>query len=178
MIWESKYWKEPLLRMASRLRRLSSDRRLTQAQYVQIEKDIFIGFYTVRKLFETITKVSDATKTRKLQLAWHPNRKPVTWQNNHRIDELYDFGITHKEDRDLWFICGRIIHSFIFVPMLSDQGGLAGIMFTSDTDKNKRIYSLDIESVIEVFEIVGRDYPGNIEWSRDADSGKETTKVS
>ena len=164
--------------MAIRLRRLSSADHLTQTQYVQLEKDIFLGFYTVRKLFETVTKVSDATKAKKLQLVWYPNKKAVTWRNNHRVDELYDLGAAHKENRDLWFICGRIIHSFIFVPVLSDQGGLAGIMFTSDTDKNERIYSLDIESVIDVFEIVGKDYPGNIQVSRDPISGVEITKVS
>ena len=59
MISESWYWKKPLLDMAKRLRKMRSVRKLTQRQLVQIERDIFIGFYSVRKLIETRTKLTD-----------------------------------------------------------------------------------------------------------------------
>jgi len=50
-------------------------------------------------------------------------------------------------------------------------------MFTSDRDKNKRIYSLDVESIIEIFQGVGKDYPTYIVWSKDPISGDIKTKV-
>jgi hypothetical protein len=178
MIFESWYWKQPLLEMASRLRTLKSVAELTESQYVQIEKDVFIGFYSVRKLLETITKVTDTAKKRKMKVVWHPNKKPVTWRNNHRIDELYDLAVSHTEVRDISFISGRIIHSFVFAPSAAPDGGLAGILFTSDTDKNKKIYSLDIDDIIELFELIGDDYPTSIDWAKDPDTGEETTKVS
>ena len=118
MISESWYWKKPLLDMALRLRKLKAASHLTKRQLVQIERDIFIGFYSVRKLIETITKVTDATKSLKVRIAWHPNRKPPTWRNNHRIGALYDMQKAQQETRDLVFVSGRIIHSFISRPAL------------------------------------------------------------
>jgi hypothetical protein len=178
MIWESWYWKQPLLKMAERLRDLKSPQTLSEEQLVQIEKDLFIGFYSVRKLFETGTKVTDSTKTKKVQITWYPNKKPVNWRNNHCIDELYALDQQHGETRDLWFVSGRIIHSFIFAPVVEDEtGGLVGIFFTSDTDKDKKLYFMDIDTVIHVFELVGHDDPTTIEWKRNPETGEETTKL-
>lgn len=178
MISESWYWKKPLLEMAERLRSLKSVHELSEKQLIQIERDIFIGFYSVRKLLETITKVTDATKSSRVQVTWYPNRKPVNWRNNHRIDELYDFEKKFKETRDVWFISSRIIHSFIFTPYVGEQGGLAGIMFTSDNDKDTKLYSMDIDDVTKVFERVGNDDPTRVEWQKNPETADETTKVS
>jgi hypothetical protein len=118
MIGESSYWKKPLLNIAKRLRRFKTNTEITEAQLATIERDIFIGFFSVRKLFDAITKVTDATKLSKVQLLWHPNLKAVTWRNNHRIEELYDLDEQHYETRDFQFIAGRIIHSLSTYRML------------------------------------------------------------
>jgi hypothetical protein len=178
MIWESWYWKQPLLEMAERLRGLRSVQALSEEQLVQIEKDLFSGFYAVRKLFETVTKVTDVTKAKKVKITWHPNKKPVSWTNNHHVDEIYALDQRHSETRDLWFVSGRIIHSFIFSPVVEDDTGcLVGIFFTSDTDKDKKLYFMDIDTVIHVFELVGHDDPTTIKWKRNPETGEETTQV-
>jgi hypothetical protein len=178
MISESWYWKQPLLEMALRLDSLRPEEDVSEEQLVQFEKDIFMGFYSVRKLFETQTKVTDAVKDTRLGISWYPNKgQKVTWRNNHKLDELYDFGKGGNEVRDAWFICGRIIHSFIFAPLFAEQGGIEGILFTSDTDKNKRLYSMDIEQVINLFELVGSNNPSHIAWRFDPETGEETTIV-
>ena len=176
MIAESWYWKKPLLEMAERLRALKTCRDLRDEQLVQIERDIFIGFYSVRKLFETITKITDATKTMKVPVVWYPNRKSVSWRNNHKIDEHYNLDVSQKDTRDVVFVCGRIIHSFIFTPYV-DESGLAGIMFTSDTDKQSKLYAMEIDDIIRIFESVGNDDPNEIHWQRDSETGQETTVV-
>lgn len=177
MISKSWYWKLPLIETAERLRSFQTASDLNEEQLTAIERDVFIGFYSVRKLFETITKVTDATKHLQVQVSWYPNRKHVTWRNSHRVHELYDLAKQLKERRDVWFISSIIIHSFIFTPYVEDQGGLAGIMFTSDRDKDIKLYSMDIDDVIAVFECVGNDDPTTIEWRRNAETGKETTLV-
>ena len=177
MIWESWHWKKPLLEMAGRLRSLKNAKELDQETLVQLERDIFIGFYSVRKLFDTVTKVTDATKNSKVRVRWHANLKPVTWRNNHRIDQCYNLSISNREMHDARFVAGRIIHSFIFVPVVDEGGGLEGILFTSDIDKNEKLYSLDIDEVIALFERVGNDDPTSIRWMKHP-SGLETTEVS
>jgi len=149
----------------------------TDKQFVQLEKDIFIGFYSIRKLIEAITKVTDANKKMKVEIEWHPNRKPVNWRNNHRIDELYALDKAHKEIRDIWFVSSRIIHSFILNPVINENSELEGLFFTSDTDKNKKLYFIHIDQVINIFEAIGRDYPSHISSDCDPNTGEENTEV-
>ena len=56
MITESYYWKLPLLEMADRFRLVASKEDLTDEEYAAYERDLFIGFYSVRKLFEGLRK--------------------------------------------------------------------------------------------------------------------------
>ena len=177
MIWKSSDWKKPLLRMAKRLEKLKTTKDITDKQFVQIEKDIFIGFYSIRKLIDTVTKITDDIKNLKVSILWHPNIKNVTLRNYLYINELYDLQIRQEETRDIYFISSRIIHSFIFSPLLSEEGELEGILFTSDIDKNKKIYYMNIDLVIKVFRIVGNDYPTYIEMGFNSDINKEQLKV-
>jgi hypothetical protein len=180
MIHESWYWKQPLLEMAERLRSLkakSAEDLLTDELSAQMERDIFIGFYSVRKLIEAVAKVTDATKNMQVQALCCANREAVDWINSHKLDELYDLERAHQETRDLSFVTGRIIHSFIFTPYVGGTGGLEGIMFTSDTDKDKRLYSMKIDDVIGIFERVGNDDPAEVCSYVDSSSGKRITIV-
>jgi hypothetical protein len=178
MIWESWYWKQPLLDMAARLRLLKTGRRrLTEKRLVELERDIFIGFYSIRKILDGVTRVTDATRAVQIQLSWYPNRAEVNWRNNHRIDKLYDLESVHQETRDLEFINGKIIHSFIFIPYVTDKGRLDGIFFTSDRDKQKKLHSMTIDDIIAVFERVGNDDPTSVHWEKHPD-GKETFTIT
>lgn len=173
MIWESWYWKQPLLEMADRLANFKVSNDLSDEEVAQVERDIFIGFYSVRKLLEAPAKINDKTRSLSLTLRKHPNLKHVTWCNNHRLDELYDLSESGQEVRDVLFVCGRIIHSFVFAPCQSEDGGLYGAFFSSDRDKDSCLYFISIDEVISLFRQVGNDDPCHIEWSREPGTGKE-----
>ncbi|MEE5094209.1 hypothetical protein V2K00_07690 [Pseudomonas alliivorans] len=177
MVWESENWKLPLLKLAKRLAALKGSRELSEDQLAQIERDIFIGFYSVRRLTETPTKVTDETRAMLLAVSKFANLKPVTWRNNHRLDELYDFNKGNQEKRSIPFVCGGVIHSFIFAPCVSEEGGLSGFFFTSDREKDKFLLFMDIDEVIALFRQVGNDNPSVIESSRDMVTGVETLIV-
>jgi len=113
-----------------------------------VERDIFIGFYSIRKLFEATTKITDKTRSLSLILQKHPNLKPVTWRNNHKLDELYELAKSNKETRNVLFVCGRIIPGFVFSPCESESGGVHGAFFSSDRDKNSHLYFISIDQVI------------------------------
>jgi hypothetical protein len=179
MIHKSRYWKKQLIEIAERLRSLKTvdpeEIAGDDDRFSQIGLDIFIGFYSVRKLFDVVMLVTDATKSLTFSISWYPNLQPVTWINNHRVDELYDFDTARQETRNVQFISGRIIHSFVFMPYAEEQG-LAGILFASDIDKNKRLYAMKIDDVITLFERVGNDNPTDIHWSV-TPTGEELTEV-
>jgi len=76
MIWESWYWKQPLLEVAERLESFRASNDLSEDQIAQVERGIFIGFYSVRKLFEASTKITDRTRGLSLFLQKHSNLNP------------------------------------------------------------------------------------------------------
>lgn len=176
MIWESSYWKDPLLKSATRLEEYSNLKGVNEAELIQIEKDMFIGFYTIRKLMDTV-KIKDSTRNLKVQLRWSPNLKQVDLLNNHRIDELYDLEQTGNETRTLKFLCDQLVHSYIFMPAENEQGGISGFYFTSDRDRGKKVFYITTQAVIEIFTLVGNDYPSRSEIIRDQETGELQTKV-
>jgi len=176
LIGESSYWKEPLLESASRLAEYSKPKDLEEAELVQIEKDMFIGFYAIRKLMDTV-KIKDSTRELKVQLSWSPNLKRVDLFNSHRIEELYDLEKTGNETRTLKFLCDQLVHSYIFMPVKQEQGGISGFYFTSDRDREKKIFYITSQVVIDIFILVGNDYPSQSEVVRNQETGELHSKV-
>jgi len=89
MIYESSYWKEPLIKYAKRLETFKNRKRLIEKTMVDIERFIFIGFYSIRKLIEAEGKITDKTKNSKINIKKFRNIKSVDFLNKHKIDELY-----------------------------------------------------------------------------------------
>ncbi|MBZ2164161.1 hypothetical protein [Alteromonas stellipolaris] len=177
MIKESSYWKEPLLALAKDLRVLNTKSKIKEYDFVQVEKDVLIGFYSIRKLFDT-PKVSDEIKQKKYRVHWHSHvGEKLDFLKNHRLDELFDFSKTNTEQRYLRDICNWFIHSYIFELEYDSEGKISGILFTPDKDKNRKIYSLPIEQVTQFFEDVGSNYPEQVTWRRGEEDGDETFEV-
>jgi hypothetical protein len=120
MIWESSFWKEPLLGSANWLRKVRLTDRTTEKTFVRMEKELFLGFYSIRKLLDA-KKVSTATETITFEMTWYPNTKHVDYLNRQRIDELYDLNKANTETRDLRFLCNQFIHSYVFSPVVDSQ---------------------------------------------------------
>ena len=178
MIHESYYWKQPLLESSEKFKAFKDLSDIDEETYVKIEKDIFIGFHAIRKLIETETKVTDDLKSEKHNISWFEHvGDEVTWRNNHKIDQLYNLEKSHSEKRDLWFIASRITHSFIFNLCDNETGGFDGILFTSDSDKNKKLYTLSLNEIIILFELVGNNDVTEIKWHRCPETGKEVTSA-
>jgi hypothetical protein len=68
VIWEGRYWKTPLIAMAGRIEAAGkAGRAPTDRRMVQVERDLFIGCYSVRKLLHAPTKLTDACRASKIQ---------------------------------------------------------------------------------------------------------------
>ncbi|CAC9436401.1 hypothetical protein [uncultured Gammaproteobacteria bacterium] len=135
MIHESHYWKEPLLKSAKWLSRLRLNENTRKNTYVKLEKELMLGFYSVRKLIETI-KISDSTKKIKFKIQWYKNTKKVDWLNHTCIDENYDLTKPNGEEKDIKFICNLFIHSYVFV--VSGDGKLEGVYVSTDRQKKPK----------------------------------------
>lgn len=173
MIHESRHWKTPLLRSATWLERLRlpEDEVAAERNLVRVEKELFFGFYAIRKLFDTF-KVSDSTKAMRFELQWSPCMASVDYFNASRIEELFDLKTSHQETRDIHFLCNQFIHSYIFVPLEGDEGQLVGCFVSSDRTRNERIYFVELAHVLSAFRTVGRDHPSSIRMQRNPITGQ------
>ncbi|CCG95774.1 hypothetical protein DET61_1154 [Marinobacter nauticus] len=169
MIWESSDWKEPLLKSAKWLRSVKFSDRTQEKTFVRIEKELFIGFYSIRKLLETL-KVSDSTKKLKFEVEWYPNKEPVHDLNWHHLDRLYDLSSRHLETRDIGFLCNQFIHSYVFV--VAGDAEIDGVYIASDKIRNKKVYFVSLQNILRAFRVVGRDYPANLQFTRDPVTGE------
>lgn len=173
MITESYYWKRPLLTGAAIIRKYMDKEDITDAQFARIEREVFIGFYAVRKLLEATGKVGPETRDMKVALKWYPKRplQPVVdWYNRGEFWELYNLEDPRGEQRDLLYVAHRMVHSFIFVLSGDDDGH--GAFFTSDRDKETRLNFLSTDEIVRVFQAVGSDDPSGFRAWRDKDTGE------
>ena len=118
-----------------------------------------LGFYSIRKLVEA-TKLSDDVANQNLRVtAYSWKGKAVTRLNKSEYWELYDLEHARVVTRSLAFLCHQIVHSYIFVVSFDQSKCLDGILITSDRERQKMLYKIQVKQIIELFEQVGADYP-------------------
>jgi len=163
MIYESAYWKEPLIKTAEWLVSVRLSERTQERTFVRIEKEMFLSFYSIRKIIEAL-KVSDSIREAKTGLEWHPNINHVHHMNWEHIDLLYDLNTIKKEERDVLFLCNQFIHSFVF-SVYEQEGRIGGFYVTSDFYKDRKLYRVSLDQVVMLLRLVGRNYPSQQHYS-------------
>lgn len=161
MIHESKYWKQPLLRTASWLSSVRlQETEISERVLARVEREIFVGFYAIRKLLETF-KVSPSTKALQFDIqAFHAKSgSKVDYLNTAEIDNFFELKNPIQEQKDIGFLCNQIIHSYVFLISIREDGGLEGFFVASDTMRSRKVYFVEIVQVIDAFRQVGSDYP-------------------
>jgi hypothetical protein len=156
LIHEPSYWKQPLLETAQRLLSFNSEIYLAENLLAQIERDIFIGFYSIRKLVESI-KVPDEIKCKQYSFTYFPyfGDRKITCFNRNELNNFYNFHKQESEPHDLIFIANVLIHSFIFQIRQNDTEGFDGIFFSSDKLRHQKVFYLSIDEIVSIFNEVG-----------------------
>ena len=177
MIWESTYWKEEILRHAQRIRRHQTLKRWVERSTSRLEKDLMIGFYSIRKLIEA-HKVSDEIRDRSICLQGYPwTGSPITFLNWHKIDKKYDLEHPVPVNKTLIWVANQIIHSFAFLPSFDEKGRLDSILFNSDRTRRQFLYSLSVDEIIALFEEVGANDPASMRCNFNKKTGDYDVKM-
>lgn len=158
MISESRHWKEPLLRTAAWLERWRFSEECVDRNMVRIERELFIGFYAIRKLLDTF-KVSPETRQQTYAMLWHASTGTTDYLNWHRLVENFDLDTGNVEQRDLVFLCNQFVHSFIFMPVTNENRAFAGVFIASDKVRLGKVYFVGASEICRAFRTVGKDYP-------------------
>ena len=140
MIAESYYWRNELLKRAESLKKNKYfNRRWIDSQYGNLEKNVMIGFYIIRKLIESQKLTNKLVSTNLNGLKYPTSKNGITIFNNHRIEEFYDLENPQKAKFKLDFLINQFIHSFIFKPIVSLNGknGKIDPLKTAESDHLK-----------------------------------------
>lgn len=178
MITESYYWKKPLLNGAKVIRKYMNAENISEAQFARVEREILIGFYSIRKLLEATGKVSAETRAMKVTLKRYekrPDQPIVDFYNRSEFGELYDLDKPAPKSSDLLYVVNQMVHSFIFTLSGDDDGH--GAFFTSDRGKETRLNFVSTDEIVRVFESVGNDYPSEFHAWRDQATGEMKWEV-
>ena len=97
--------------------------------------------------------------------------KQIHLLNWDQIDRLYDLEDSNSVKINIISLCNQFIHSYVFVPELSESNRLKGFFIASDWQKDNSLYYIDVDVVINLFESVGNDYPYQSNYEYDIDKG-------
>lgn len=130
-----------------------------ERSFFVVEKEIFLGFYSIRKLIES-QKVSDSIKNKTYQVHEFPNKKHgMSLFDN--PEKEFDFVKAKKSSISVIGMCNQFIHSYYFVPFFPDNT-LIGFFICSDYKKKTGIYLISIFDIVEIYRLVGNNYPSKI----------------
>jgi hypothetical protein len=168
MIHESHYWKRPLVRTASWLERLRVTDKTMERDLARFECEVFIGFYTIRKLFDTF-KVSSSLRKQRLSLKTFAAREKalIDYFNWHNVDRHYNLDSPTNESQDILFLCHQVVHSYVFMVVEKRNRHIDGFFLASDRMRHDKLYFVSLTDVVALFRQVGKDYPNHGQFERD-----------
>ncbi len=166
MMAESRYWKDLLFELASRLRAPMLQEKMTDDHYGILEHDLLVGFYSVRKLIESETTLTDRTKASTIAVTGYSNKAPVNHLSKDDIYSIYDFDKPDEQSLPIWQISSVFIHSYILIAYQDENGFLHGVFVTSKRHKDRILYKVSLGEICDVFERIGGDYPTDLRWRR------------
>lgn len=174
---ESCYWKEDLLLHAKRLKAVKTPKRWSEKLVVNFEKELIISFFCIRKLIETHKVSEKSRKYRASVFCYAPTGKKITWNNQWDIDAIYNLQKEKKVTKGIIFLANQLIHSCTLFVYREKDRNWGGVFACSDFERNKTIYRIPIKEIINIYELVGNDYPSSmtIKWDIEKDDYKIET---
>ena len=161
MIYESYPWKQDLLRRKRLIIKYNRTDLLYEDNddraHTIIEKAVFYSAFIIRKLIDCKVKVSDDVDNYKFKLKAVRPLKNVNLLHRWPDENTHDWAnqITYtKSGAD---ICNWLIHSFIFYFGYDENETIDSFYVSSDFDKNKLLYRIDLKDWITYMDFVGND---------------------
>lgn len=172
MIFESHPWKQQLLKDARNLKRISKvtlDDGNEDLLLTRFERLIFVGAYSMRKLHESEKLSTDWSKIRLpcSRFAFIGQTTP-TVLDAHKIETFYELANPQDAKLPSNEFCDRVIHSFIFSPVVNEANLVEGIYLTSDRLKRQCLWFIRLTEIIALMIGTGKDYPSRGVWIRTA----------
>lgn len=165
LIYGSSFWKDDLLKLAKKLELRLAQKRWTEKSYFAVEKEIFLGFYSIRKLIES-RKVSDSIADKTFKIHEFPKNNKIETLITEDFSKEFDFNKSKRVEISIAKICNQFIHSYFFGPLVPEGKSLIGFFICSDHKRKSGIYFITIFDVVEIYRLVGNNYPSKMSTER------------
>ncbi len=161
MIEDDSYWRADLIKFSERLKKRYARRRWSKRTLYQIEKEIFLSAFVIRKLIASgkLTRAVSGMNYRIKKYPIHPGAVPST--SPRTFAATYDIYHGRDEVLSVEQLCNQFIHSYIFSPFIISRahGVLFGLYFSSDRESKKGLYYIPLVKVIEIITSAAHNRP-------------------
>ncbi len=178
MFSESYVYKNELLKYAKDLLRRKYQKKWFNESYLIIEKEIFFGFFIIRKLYESL-KISSSLKNKAYIVGKIYYEIPFNL-NYFNIYKILDYINLNKEKTDrisIKKICNQFIHSYYLFILHDKEGSNVRVLLSSDYSKSKECLIVNIDTIASIFKEFGKNYPKKIESKHNKKTGEVTFKI-
>lgn len=158
MIFESSPWKCDLLRMKQEIIQYNNSKYFNDDSsdaITIIEQAIFYSAFVIRKLIDCKTKVSDKVDSYTFKLKSIPPKNKINFFYN--ITNSYNWDNSKSVTKPGAKICNWLIHSYVFFFGVNEENKIDSFYVSSDYDKNKYLYQVELYDWIKYMDFVGND---------------------
>lgn len=162
MILESQPWKARLATDADIIERWSSKPSISVRRYTILEQKVFLAAYTIRRLLEA-NKLSTALRDRAISCLQFPSipHAKLDLNNNHKLDELYNFAAPSSIVVENNRLVNVIIHSLAFAEVINEDKTTAGFLVASDRSR-KFLWQVSVLEFTALMRTVSTDWPSKM----------------
>ena len=161
MIYESFPWKQDLLQRKRLILKYNHSELLSEENdraYTVIEKAIFYSAFIIRKLIDCKGKVSDEVDAYKFRIKGIRPIKEINLLNRWPDEDNYDWKHETVYTKSGTELCNCLIHSYCFFFAYNEVMEINSFFISSDYDRNKVLYCVELKDWLSYMEFVGKDY--------------------
>jgi hypothetical protein len=161
VIHESAPWKAQLLRDATLIARWAGETS-SESRSFRIERRVFLAAYAMRKLDDAL-KVSTAVLGGAIPaLKFNSTGPGFASHNNYGFDRYFDLSTPQSVELPRRRLLNLLIHSLAYVEVLGEDEAYEGFMVTSDQERERGLFQVDLTDYLGLMREVGRDYPSSL----------------
>lgn len=160
MIYESYPWKQDLYQRKRQIIKNNTAENFSKNEdkaYTNIEKAIFYSAFIIRKLIDCGGKMSDAADKYSFEVHAIKPHKQITRMSCTPNEDSHDWENERNVTVQGKFICNSLIHSFVFSVLINEEGTVDSFLVSSDFDKNKVLYRVDLSEWIKYIDFIASD---------------------
>ena len=161
MIYESHPWKQDLLQRRRLIQKYNRAELLSEDDdraYTVIEKAIFYSAFIIRKLIDCKGKVSDEVDEYTFHLKGVRPIKDIDLMHRWPDNDTHNWDHEDTYTKPGADICNWLIYSYIFFFSYDENGEIDGFYVSSDYDRNKMLYRIELKDWLAYMDFVGTDY--------------------